>query len=288
MRDLRDQAVLVTGATSGIGLATALSFARRGATTYVTCRWGSVDEREVMAHFDAVDARRPVILEADATNADDIRATVDRIACDHDAIDTFVSNVALAQLVAGLDEYTFKGLSQSIAYSAWPLPAHLRAIEERFGNLPKYAVAVSSCGAAQYHGSYAFAGAAKAVLETLVRYLAERFRERDCRINAVRPRWVDTPSLSATIGEDFVPFVRRYDQGSSGSLLQTPSEVADVVLALCSGWLDGMRGQVLTVDHGSGFSDNLMRLVAHVDQLPDKPDSEEPKACPETTSSKPS
>ena len=41
-----------------------------------------------------------------------------------------------------------------------------------------------------------------------------------------------------------------------------PDEVAGVVLALCSGWLDGMRGQVLTVDHGTAFYDNLMRLHA--------------------------
>jgi enoyl-[acyl-carrier-protein] reductase (NADH) len=37
-------------------------------------------------------------------------------------------------------------------------------------------------------------------------------------------------------------------------------EVATVVLALCSGLLDGVNGQVIMVDRGTTFFDNVMRL----------------------------
>jgi enoyl-[acyl-carrier-protein] reductase (NADH) len=44
-------------------------------------------------------------------------------------------------------------------------------------------------------------------------------------------------------------------------------EVSNCVVALCSGLLDGMRGQVLTVDRGQSFLDNLMRLYDDRERL---------------------
>jgi enoyl-[acyl-carrier-protein] reductase (NADH) len=39
-----------------------------------------------------------------------------------------------------------------------------------------------------------------------------------------------------------------------------PEEVANAILALCSGLMDSVSGQVLMVDRGGTFCDNLMRL----------------------------
>lgn len=258
MRDLEGAAALVTGGTAGIGLATGLALGRRGAHVTLTCRWGSVEPEEVKARFEAAGAPAPTILEADARNAEATAEVMESIASRHEALHVFVSNVGFAQLVEELEDYSEKGLAQSIGYSAWPLAGHLKQASARFGRPPRYAVAVSSCGADEWHPNYAFAGAAKATLETLVRYLARRLGPA-CLVNAVRARWVHTESLEATVGEDFVPFARRHD---APGLLQTPEEIADVIMAMTSGWLDGMRGQVVTVDHGTGFYDNAMRLYA--------------------------
>ena len=46
-----------------------------------------------------------------------------------------------------------------------------------------------------------------------------------------------------------------------------PREVAEVVVALGSGLMDGMNGQVITVDRGMSFFDDLMRLYAEREQL---------------------
>lgn len=277
MRDLSGRAVLITGGTSGIGLATGLAFGRRGARCYLTCRWGSADEKAIRDQFAAAEAPAPVIMEADAARDEDVADCMARIATEHEGVDTFVSNVGFAQLVHSFDDHALKGLNQSIGFSAWPLVSHLKAMHQHFGRFPRYAVAVSSCGAQEYHIAYDYAAAAKAVLETLVRYCAERLRTDDCRVNAVRPRWVATPSLDATVGEGFVPFAESY---ATPGLLQHPAEVANVILALCSGWLDGMRGQVLTVDHGTQFFDNLMRLTADRDHLPPSPGAPKPQENP--------
>ena len=97
--DYRDKAVLVTGGTKGIGLATALSFARRGADVTITCKWGSVAEDTVRDTFRDAGCKPPRIVEADATNADDTRAVLERIAKSHGAPTAIVSNVAVAAVV---------------------------------------------------------------------------------------------------------------------------------------------------------------------------------------------
>lgn len=260
MSGLQGQTVLVTGGTAGIGRATGLAFAALGARVALTYNWGAHDAEQLHADFEATGGSAPLLIEADASNDDHTLAAVEALAeAGWERVDVLVNNVALAALVASLDDYDARALEQSIRYSAWPIVAYSRTIARVLGVWPRYVVGVSSQGARSFHVNYDIAGSAKAVLETLVRYLAHRLAPEGTRVNAVRPRWVDTRSLRRTVGPEFIPFVGRWPQPDQ---LVTPEAVADVIVALCSGWLDGMTGQVLDVDHGNAFSDNLMRLYA--------------------------
>ena len=55
----------------------------------------------------------------------------------------------------------------------------------------------------------------------------------------------------------FAEFARRFTHESH---FMQAEEVANATLALCSGLMDGVSGQILTVDRGTTFFDNLMRL----------------------------
>ncbi len=256
LNDLRGKAVLITGGTKGIGLATGLAFGRIGAMCTLTHRWGSADENDIRRQFKEANAPAPLIVEADASNDDDtanlIKALNDR--CDR--IEVFVSGVAFGQTVKGVDAYKSGSLLRSMQYSVWPTLKYLQEIRKVFGTYPRYVIGFSSLGSERLAPNYEFVAACKAALESSFRYLSYRLVDEDVRANVIRASYVRTDSLDATLGPAFQPFV----DGIDPSYFVTVEDVANAVLALCSGLMDGVTGQVLLIDRGSDFADNLMGI----------------------------
>ena len=111
---------------------------------------------------------------------------------------------------------------------------------------------MSSEGPDRYVRHYDFVASCKAVLETLARYAAMRLD--GVNLNVVRAGYVWTESFRATFGEEFGGFAR--ERGLDRHFVR-PEEVARAIVALCSGLLDGMTGQVLAVDRGLPFFETL-------------------------------
>jgi NAD(P)-dependent dehydrogenase (short-subunit alcohol dehydrogenase family) len=256
--DLSGKVVLVTGGTMGIGLATGLAYGRAGARAVLTHRWGSADEDEIRARFRDAGAPEPLVLEADASRAEDTERLLERVAEEHDGVHALVSNVAFALRVSGIDEYDRRGLEKSIDYTAWPLVAYVRAIHERFGRYPRYAIGMSSDGPDGFFQNYDFVAMSKAVLETMCRYLNFRLFDEQVRVNVIRSRLVRTASFDATFGAEFHDFLDAL--GGFEDCYTTPEDIANVALALGSGLLDAVGGQVIMVDKGFEFFDNLMGI----------------------------
>lgn len=263
LNDFSGKAVLVTGGTKGIGLGCALALARHGAVCTLTHRWGSADEDELREKFAAIGGAAPTILEADAGERDDTKAVVEQLRKHHERIEVFISNVSFAQIVKSTKDYSKRALLRSIEYSVWPTFEYLDEIKQQFGTYPRYVIGMSSIGPDAFVANYDFVAGSKALLETLVRYWNYRMQREDSRVNVVRAALVRTDSLKATMGEECIPFVERFDE----RMFVTPEQVGDAVLALCSGLMDGVSGQVVTVDHGVAFYDNVIRLFGERDRL---------------------
>jgi NAD(P)-dependent dehydrogenase (short-subunit alcohol dehydrogenase family) len=256
--DLSGKVVLVTGGTMGIGLATGLAYGRAGARSVLTYRWGTADEDEVRQRFREAGAPDPLIVEADVSRDQETTALMDRIGEDHTGVDVLVSNVAFALRVSGIDDYDRRGLEKSIDYTAWPMVAYTRAIRARFGRYPRYVIGLSSDGPDGFFQNYDFVAMSKAVLETMCRYLNFRLFDDEVRVNVIRSRLVRTASFDATFGAEFHGFLDAL--GGFDDCYTTPEDIGNAALALGSGLLDAVGGQVIMVDKGFEFFDNLMGI----------------------------
>ena len=253
--DFSGKAVLVTGGTRGIGLACGLAFARHGARVILTHRWGSADEAELKARFAELGAPEPMIVEADVSRDEDTKALLERIKAEHAGIDVFISNVCVVMRGEGPLQHSRRALYKSLEYSSWPFVGYLHAIHRTFGSYPRYAVAMSSDGPDTHYPAYDYVAVAKAVLETFVRYMATHLRDEGCKVQALRSRQVMTESFKDMFGPEQVELGRRFAEFAC-----TPEEIADTTLALCSGMFDAMSGQVVTLDRGAAFVDNIATL----------------------------
>jgi len=256
--DYRGKAVLVTGGTAGIGLATALAFGQCGAECTLTYRFGSADEDEVRRRFADAGAPPPFIVQADAGNDEDTEALLRQLRGRHGSIEALIVNVSAALVIRDVGDYDKRGLLKGIETSAWPLVAYVRGVREVFGKYPRYVIGMSSTGVSSFASGYDFVAASKAVLETLARYMSVRLYDEDMRINIVRSRSIVTSSFESTFGKDFFDFAKRFCKPEKHFL--TPEEVGEAALALCSGLMDGVRGQIVTVDRGTTFLDDFMRI----------------------------
>lgn len=257
--DFKGKAVLITGGTKGIGLSIGESFAQEGAQLYLTNRWGTADEDELCKRITDLGAPKPIVVEADASNDEDTDNLLEIIKKNHDGIDVFVSNVSFAQVnkkgMAGLKK---RYLNKALEYSAWPMVGYIQKIKDCFGRYPRYSIGTSCDGPDTFYPGYDYVAVCKAVMETFCRYLAkELWEEEGAHVNIVRSRPISTDSLRATFGEEYEPFLRKWH---SDDYFVTHEGFGDAVLALCSGWMDAMTGQVVLLDNGVGFEDNLMRL----------------------------
>jgi NAD(P)-dependent dehydrogenase (short-subunit alcohol dehydrogenase family) len=239
-------AIIITGGTRGLGKALGMEFSRARASVYLTHRWGSVNETELREEFECAGLAAPHIVESDASDPDAARVLMQEVAQHSERLIAIISNVAFAGIVDDVSDLKRNSLELSLRYSTWTLLELLHAAKETLGHYPRYAVAISTDGGAICHPGYDMVGIAKAALETLCRYLALRLRGDGVRVNAVRCGLLDTASSRATFGDALLDSELA---GRAGILLD-PGSVARACVALCSGLMDSVTGQVITVDEG--------------------------------------
>lgn len=186
MNRFTDKVVVITGGSSGIGLAAAQAFEREGAKVVVTGR-----DPETLAAAAKALSKDAITLKADVTKAADLDLLFETVRQKHGRIDVLFANAGVAKLspLASTSELLFDEMMDTNFRGAY------FTVQKA---LPLLTDGGSVVFATSYFGQVGMAGtsavsASKAALRSLTRTLASELLPRNIRVNAISPGVIATP-----------------------------------------------------------------------------------------------
>lgn len=242
---LTGKIAFVTGGSRGIGRAIALKLGRAGCDVAIVYH-NSHDEADLVCETLRSFGRQAQAIQADVSDTDSVAEAFATFRKEFDRVDFVISNAAIGVLKPAL-ELTIKHWRRCMETNALALnllAQNAVPLMKDGGRI----IALSSLGAWRAIPDYAFIGASKAALESLVRSLAQELGQRGIRVNAVSAGVVDTDALKHFRNREqlLAEYARRTPAGPT----LTPENVADAVYLLCQPEAAMITGHTLVVDGG--------------------------------------
>jgi len=240
---LQDKKVLVTGAASGIGRATAIRFAAEGARVTIGDRnLAGLEETAAMM------TGTPVVQQFDALDVASCRTLVEVAAAD--GLDA-VCNISGILKWGRSEEFSMEDFAQVMQVNTTSLFAIIQAALPHLiaskGNVVNTASAAGLIGIA-YSVAYT---ASKHAVVGLTKSLALEYASVGVRFNAVAPGQVNTPMTQQTAfpeNIDFSLLMRNAPKLLDGSC--DPSDIAELFAFLASSKASKITGAVIAIDGG--------------------------------------
>ncbi|MBR9840725.1 MAG: SDR family oxidoreductase [Rhodobacteraceae bacterium] len=245
MERFTGKTVIVTGASSGIGAATARRFGREGANVVLVSR--------TQSKLDAVAADIPSarVVAADLSTRDGVRTAASGAREAFGRVDVLVNNAGTAVMgsIEEVGEDGWAEVMETDVTGVWRLTKALWPdLKASAGNV---VMTSSVSGIGGDWGMHAY-NAAKGAITNLTRALALDARESGVRVNAVNPSFTKTELTSGMVENDALvaKFLERIPLGRPAE----PEDIADVIAFLASDDARFVNGVNLPVDGGLSAS----------------------------------
>src|ERR1700712_1290986 len=224
MGQLDGKTTLITGASTGIGLATARRFIAEGARVYITGR------RE--AELEAAAAElgpNAIAVRNDVSDLQDLVRLFEVIAAGGTGLDVVFANAGGGDL-ATIEEITLENYEQTFGIN---VRGTLFTVQKSLPLLNPGATIVVTGSTSAHRGTLGFGvySASKAALRQFVRVWAAELAPRGIRVNPIVPAPTDTPALRGLVPDDAsaAALLQQLADSTPMSRVADPAEIASAV-----------------------------------------------------------
>ncbi|MBQ4507699.1 MAG: SDR family oxidoreductase [Paludibacteraceae bacterium] len=237
---LKGKTILVTGASSGIGRATAIECSKLGAIVIITGR----NSERLQQTYDSLYGLGHLQIIADLNNLEDLTSLVNQVPI----LDGVVNNAGIAktQPISFIKEEDLQKIFATNTFT--PILLVKQLLRKKKINKNASLVFTSSVSAIKSDLGNSVYGASKAALQSYVRYCARELAPKSIRANSIHPGMVNTPLITggAHSDDDLQTDAQKYPLGRYGR----PEEIAWSIIYLLSDASAWITGHSLIIDGG--------------------------------------
>lgn len=244
---LKGKVAFVTGASMGIGAATARRFAAEGAIVAICGRRLELLQK-VVAEIEAAGGTAEAV-QADVSVEAQIVSAIEAVAQRHGRLDILVNNAAAYTWGALADMSTEDwraNFTTSVDGTFWGTRTAMRLMQERGGAIVNLSSVCGTLGTAMMSGY----SAAKAAIINFSRAAAVEGAASNIRVNVVIPAIIETPATAGMLADAATR--RGTEQIIPMGRVGQSEELANAILFLASDEASYVTGAALPVDGGRG------------------------------------
>ncbi|WP_020124371.1 SDR family NAD(P)-dependent oxidoreductase [Streptomyces canus] len=246
MGQLEGRTAVVTGGSTGIGLATAVRLAAEGAYVFITGR----RKAALDAAVETIGASTATAVAGDITKTNDLDRLYDAVRARGRGVDVLFANAASAAFVP-LEQITEEHFDQTFGAN---VRGTLFTVQKALPLLNDGASVILTGSTAADNGMQAFTtyAASKAAIRSFARTWSYELKDRGIRVNVVSPGGVETPGAVDIQGGDasFAAFKKQVAAKVVKGRIGRPEEVAAAVAFLASEQSSYIVGANIYVDGG--------------------------------------